>query len=509
MLVRHLGLTLALPLLAVLYGAWTWTDSLQSIGNDSTIYLMTARHFAPWIAADPIWAEAAANSQFPPVFALLLMLTGAADNLLIAHQVTTVGVVAALAMLYAWSTLAGLPRAVALLLLIVCAGLPLMYRGALLILPEPLYLALSLGMLAALVQHRRSDRASWFYVAAAVASVCVLTRTVGVALYAPLLVGAWRSRRRGAWLAMAVSLVPIVLWQLLHRPEHAYGTALSEFYGGPDPLGKLWRHLPYMAANLFEGLRLNIAVTPSLQAVTAPIAAASLLAAAWRALKLEPDGVYVVGYLMTVLLWPFPLESKRFLLVAAPVLLGQLLLVMSALTRRLTSPLAPLPAPLLAVALIACIAPDVARSVQRLSEGLSHFDRQARFFPEWYEADLPGAVEKTALVRAHLDALERIGQHVGADECVVVIKRILVQYHAHRRAYQPAIARVPQAEFDAGIQRAGCGYVFATSVITPDFPDAWYPIDRIPGDKAPVEVVRPWHGDRFGKPVAVLARLPK
>jgi hypothetical protein len=83
--------------------AFCWHSVIATIGDDSVSYLTLARHFSPW-NPDPLAARWAPYfSNFPPLFPLLLALTGGAYDLLVAHMVVAAGGIASLFLVHSYA----------------------------------------------------------------------------------------------------------------------------------------------------------------------------------------------------------------------------------------------------------------------------------------------------------------------------------------------------------------------------------------------------------------------
>jgi 4-amino-4-deoxy-L-arabinose transferase-like glycosyltransferase len=74
------------------------------------------------------------------------------------------------------------------------------------LLSEPLFIALALGMVLAVLEFRGSRETRWAILAGALAGLAALTRNPGPALAIPLLVGLWVGRPRWSW---TVARVPV------------------------------------------------------------------------------------------------------------------------------------------------------------------------------------------------------------------------------------------------------------------------------------------------------------
>jgi hypothetical protein len=73
-------------------------DQLSSFADDSGSYLVMARFFSPFSQAGEALDLAYRDSYLPPLFPLFLAVTGAADNLALAHLL--VGITLLLAVLF-------------------------------------------------------------------------------------------------------------------------------------------------------------------------------------------------------------------------------------------------------------------------------------------------------------------------------------------------------------------------------------------------------------------------
>src|SRR4029077_19291978 len=126
---------------------------------------------------------------FPPLFPLILAVTGAYAHLEAAHAIVAAFAVAALVLFYRYATLrlASVPAALGVAALFVLTPAAWMHIHG--ILSEPLFLTASLGALLFheryLVDKPACDR-EWLVFGLLVALAC-LARLVGVALVAALL----------------------------------------------------------------------------------------------------------------------------------------------------------------------------------------------------------------------------------------------------------------------------------------------------------------------------------
>ena len=306
--------------------AFCWHSVIATIGDDSVSYLTLARHFSPW-NPDPLAARWAPYfSNFPPLFPLLLALTGGAYDLLVAHMVVAAGGIASLFLVHSYararlgSECGSLAVAVLFLLL---PGTWLALTG---ILSESIYLALSLAaLLHEATRVRPGSPARSYAVLGCWMAAALLSRTAGFALllgYAAN-VGFVAWRRRGlpeprVWLPVAIGVAAQLAWLAL-RPKLAV-PAYQQWLG---VLGEAW--LQHPAATLAESWQYlsrgwigdfaSDAAGGATAAFFFGLVALAALAGAVRAARDERlDGWYVLVSVAMLLLWRFNEDNSRRLL---------------------------------------------------------------------------------------------------------------------------------------------------------------------------------------------------
>jgi 4-amino-4-deoxy-L-arabinose transferase-like glycosyltransferase len=209
-----------LACLAPLFLAFAWQGGLASIGDDSASYVAMAQAIAganpailPWVGY---------HTHFPPLFPLVLALSGAARNLAIGHAVVALLAVGALALAYRFVLRETGRRSAAFLLVVAFVLCPTAWISAKGILSEPMYLFASLWALVYFQQRLEDGSGDWrpwlafgFLLAGA-----FFTRVVGATIVAALV--AWFAVRalerrwppRAALLAFVPIgvLLPLWLW---------------------------------------------------------------------------------------------------------------------------------------------------------------------------------------------------------------------------------------------------------------------------------------------------------
>ncbi|HUQ27385.1 MAG TPA: hypothetical protein VM051_02270 [Usitatibacter sp.] len=338
-------LFLALASLALAAGAvavaFTWQRGLATFHDDSASYLVMAQALSPWQTASASVMAQMPYEKYPPLFPLLLALSGAAFEWHWAHFVVAVAFAASVFFLGVYAARAGASAAtgaVAALLYIALPGVWLNLKG---ILSEFPYMAITFGALAwmaARTAGARFTRRDALVLALFLAGA-MLTRTIGFTLAIAVAIAEIatyarardRARLREVAIALALAGVATIAWYAL-RPAGGDDAYLASSAGVVDRAraeGAGW--IATLAAGnasaIFDAW-LNALVIywgepwqPKFLACAA-LAIAGLAASAWRAWKLEADGLYVLLFLAVLIVWPFPGQMYRLALPVFPLVLA-------------------------------------------------------------------------------------------------------------------------------------------------------------------------------------------
>jgi hypothetical protein len=475
---RHILAFALLALVAASYFAWTWQADIGQLGSDGPNYLMMANHYAHGNLADPVYSDNAAYSRFPPLYPLLLAWCHAADNFWRIHLVTTSCLILALAVFYAWLILEGMSSAQSALLVLLFAALPGTWLAGLLVQSEYLYLLWSLLAILLLTVYRRNGAVNALYGAALAIALATLTRTIGIALFAPFALVLLRAPRRGAVLALIVSLLPLLIWYLLHRSRVGYTDALGLIYSG-DGLSTLRAQLAKELPALRTGFGTNFLHHAHLQAIADALGMLCMAGTAWRAIKFKPDAVYIVANLLILMVWPYPEEAQRFLWVLVPLLLAQPILVVtdhkyamvpSQASQWLTG--------IISITVLLMTLPALALASDRYRSAAYTDLPKARIFVSWYGEDAAHAQDVVEIQTAMINSMRRVAKEVPESDCVIGTRPDLVSYFGRRRSYFPPLNSVPDPYFGRQIRATGCHFAFGMYSIDSRYPVPLFPIGR-------------------------------
>jgi hypothetical protein len=331
--------------------AFCWHPVIATIGDDSVSYLTLARYFCAW-NQDPAAARWAPYfSNFPPLFPLLLAVTGGAYDLLAAHMVVAAGGIASVFLVHAYARrrLPGELGALGVtLLFVMLPGTWLALTG---ILSESTYLALSLAALLYEAKRVRPESPARSYAVLGLwMAAALLSRTAGFALLlayaANMGFTAWRRRRLPqprTWLPLVIGMAAQLAW-LASRPKLAV-PAYQQWLG---VLGEAW--LQHPAATFAESWRFlsrgwigDFAADAAGGAGSAlffGLVALAALVGAVRAARAERlDGWYVLASAAMLLAWRFNEDnSRRLLFPLLPLALVHAAETVSAIALRFQEP---------------------------------------------------------------------------------------------------------------------------------------------------------------------------
>lgn len=328
----------ALWLIALLLGARVLyaiiePESLASIADDSSNYMVMARCFSPWSGAG---AETSVCSEqyFPALFPLLLGLLGAESALPLAHLIVVGAFLASLPLLWLHTDrVLGAPAAAhcTVMCFVLLPGTLLGLQG---ILSESTYLLLSVAFLLLVEEGEHPVSPARSVAAGAVLGLLVSTRTVGIALALALLARYLVLRLRGRQgpaplvITLGTAAVLAVTLHGLFPPASTPDDYASLWVGllsnPPDVPG----YLAGQANALLESWLSFIALywtddRPLVWLGLVGILVVCVVGLMLRLWSNRLDAWYVVVYLLVLAAWPFPGQMFRFLFPVMPLLLLQ------------------------------------------------------------------------------------------------------------------------------------------------------------------------------------------
>ena len=446
---------------------FAWQPVLASFADDSASYLVMGQVLSPWGPPPAPVAEAFVREAFyPPLFPLLLGLTGAAYHMAWAHALTALCLAGVLPLVYLLGARWLDDARGGLLALVALALLPSLWIHVKGILSEPLFCLILLALFLVL-EEEKTGKSMW--TASLLMAALVLTRTaalVPVAAYA-----AWALTRRGRSRARLLSPAAVALaaygaWVLL-RPAGTsddYMRIVAErghsIAAAPDPWLALAASLARQANAQAEAWAGSLILFwPQGQVVRlALVALIGALALAGLVLRLRDgraDAWMAGAYLGTFLVWPFYDQMTRFLFPLLPVLILYALLAASALARALRRP------PTGAQALVALLVASLAIPALAFIQGRARAPGPVTLITDWYRT--PDLDEARRRAQVHLDLMadmEAIHGLTQPSDRVMWVTPSYVALLAQRRGVPAPSADLPPEAYRQAVERAHPDYVF-------------------------------------------------
>ena len=497
--------------------AWTcayfvWQPTLATFADDSVSYLVMAQVFSPWQPASPAVAGAFVREAFyPPLFPVILALTGAAHHIAWAHALTALLLAASIPLLYLLGACWLEDRRAAAAAVLCVVLLPSLWVNAKGILTEPLFCLLLLATYYVLDVGGKARGRLWIVALLMVAMV--LTRTAALPMIA--VYALWVLTRRGAApgaklreSAPALAAVGAYgLWVLLRPAATADDYARivlehgSAYLSAQSPLAAIVASLLKQANAVAEGwvgslLLYWVEGHPGRGILAGAVGGLALAGIGLRVLAGKADGWMVAGYLVIFLVWPFYDQMGRFLFPVLPVLILYAFLAAARLLRALGRPQV-LGVGVLALLMLSLTLPAMAFIHQRAQAPGRHAE-----IVDWYRT--PGLDEAHSRAQVHLDLLadmEKIRELTRAGDRVMWVAPSYLALLADRHgvvAPEPDLA--PAAYRDA-VSASGADFVFLSAYHPRDTlrTVAWQAgtralVDNAKADHAKVVHLRTRHG---------------
>ena len=325
--------------------AFVWHDGLASFADDSVSYLVMARYYSPYHALAPAIAYSYTyETNYPPIFPLLLALVDGSHSYPIAHLVVAVCFTTAWMVYYFHLRLNTGSYWLALSVALLFATMPVVWTNLMGILSESLYLLLALVSIYIFDRQQTAPKNEHRYLAtqALLLTLAVLTRNVGIALVGAYVIATFLGAQPGKRLALRrylpalVAIIAVIMWPAI-RPsgfEGLYsdilGDILSKIGATESGSGNLLSSIQPQIAALYPAWASSFLIYWTddwtlRDGVVLLMAAGTFAGLVMRLLRNKIDAWYLLLYLIIVLVWPTSNQMQRFLYPVIPFLLLQLI----------------------------------------------------------------------------------------------------------------------------------------------------------------------------------------
>jgi hypothetical protein len=451
-------------------------------------YIVLARGLSPF-GSDEFSAPWIGHySHFPPVFPLLLLVTGGAWNFFVAHMVVALCALAALVCVYAYGAdrLGG--PAAGFGLAIVFLAMPTAWISILGILSEPLFLALSL---ATLVFHARcGDEGRGMrdgVILGLLLAATLMTRAAGFALFAAYFVHvSFRAVGRRNWpsraelVALLIAVIAQLAWLAMRPHVDSKGYSLDvwmfldRWTDHPSRMAAISGY--FLAGGWISSFWTDSVVPLAVRIALLAIAALGLAGAVRGAMLNRLDSWYVLAGTAMLFMWVFSEDNTRRLLYPlVPLLLGHAAEMLRLAAQRLRAargvPLALLSSAGLVIVLSAPATSLVARKALDREPFFPGFEYSASAITDYYtEVNLKAARAVAWRHAATLAGLELLDQVTPPDARVMWVRPEYVGVLGRRRGV-PSYSSWDHAVLAREILRTGTTHVIASRLFKSDLAD--------------------------------------
>ena len=428
-------LLVGIVLLLAIYFYFAISNPNSGAFSDSVRYLFMADYFHG--VTDALTAQMAHESIFPPMFPFILSVFGAGtETISTAHIVVVLALVIACAVYFWWLSLYQVTVNERLMTLLLLLLLPGVFFQALLITSEFLFLAWVLGSLAAMEKSRSND--NWILLAALLAGLSIATRTIGIALLPSLILACRSMGYRKLILAAVLSLGPYLLWQLLRDSSldsrgymEIYSLYLDQF-SFADIIHNFGIHLQ-LIWEIWIRIFDRMAATHTVLLHTLLLISVSPVFVL-RVARLKSEAVFLLVYLVIIMLWPFPREIERFVIILVPIFLFYCLLAIKYIIRKYElSAISHLLAAAIFGFILISITPSLYNVLHRYSMPAPEELSAHRYSKSWYEkisdSDTIASAQRIEKVYQLLRAVD---DHISEEECVYTTARDFVTLYSRR-----------------------------------------------------------------------------
>ncbi len=418
---------------------FSYQISYAGFNWDDAYYLLMADKFSPYQEEVSVSvALTTGQRNYPPIYPLYMALFGGGSAHIGAAQLATAAaLVIAFIAFHFWLIRQSINPVAALLLTTVAVLSPITLLHFQTLWSEHLYLALSISALLCLRLSDRNDK--YWLLAGALVALASLTRSVGITLIAAFAIHAFINKPPRRGLLILIAALPFIaersLNALLNSSSHRYELLFTS-----RSLQDLWLSLSQSPFHYYSAWIKAFSFNPHLPTIVLACVVMALAAIELflRLKEKRVDAFYVLFYLVTIVLWPYPEHAYRFIYPVFFILLGYAAFSLLRCSRPVgTNPRGI--AHLMGILLFITVSiPAVLHTATRLSEPIPPHLADYRHTIIWIAGqDTVDAID-TAAARDRLIRDMRVIEEMTAEgSCVYTEFPPLVRLFAKRPALAP------------------------------------------------------------------------
>jgi len=438
---------------------------------DGAIYLQMADYFSPFYSSSVgEHGFLLSHYPFPPLYPMFLgYVGGGSRSPEVSYLSSGIIMLAVLYVTYIWYRQLGLGRGISLASMLCFALMPVTLQHLLVIESEHLYLLLTLS--GFVVLNRAVAGVARYSLPGVFFGLSSLTRTIGIIAIVAYALVVWRNHRMGrVIILLTVSILPLALWVGYKAVYFSHGGYLSSLYEGfrgdvvtnvltqaNVNLRLLWLYW----VGCFDYQRMAY-VGFFLWPVSLLIVGGLLM----RLRKLEADAVYVAGYIVVILIWPYPAQMERFIYTILPFLLIYGVLTLCYIYSKLPGFLVgsrsvPVYAYMVLVAIL--VAPSLFSMWNNLYHPVAMKYTDLARTSSWLTASDVNKVKFSyEFMRRIYQSMEDVSGLVPAGECIISTEPAYLMLYSGRKSIKPKSQGVADEAFLESIRP--CKYIFMMSV---------------------------------------------
>ena len=502
---QNIIVALFLCLIFVMYCVWSFSPVLAQFGGDNATYLLTAKLFSPYIPSSLVSEYFAAQSQYPPLYPLLLSLVGGAESILLAHILTTFFLIFSILVMYRWAFSLGLGKLHALALVVIFAMTPGTYMQALSILSENLYLLLSLSVLCVITLKDNNEKWDWLAVFLVVCAS--LTRSAGLPLVLSFIIYIFIIKKRNKYLLSLTALLPMIVWGLFNNQSStSYATLFSEYYSA-DFVAVIFQQMLDQSIYMLSVWHRTFTNGSSGYLLLSIFAILCSFGVVYSLYMKRIDGIYVLLYILMILAWPYPAESMRLLYPVVPVLLVQVSILMKDFSPNWNSIYgANIGNIILEGILLIILVPNLALTISRFIVPVEEYLAPYKRTYDWYDPNPNSAINGIKFTHGIISSLKDAKNYVPEEQCVYSIKPSVIGLYMERISHKPPTISVDDKNFYKIVEQSNCKYFYMLPFASPTYSTSFYPYERM---KDYIDIIKVYYldNDNKGQIVAILAKL--
>lgn len=467
--------------LSLIYCFWTWSNLLGMFGGDNAWYLLMAKYLSPYSEHSETVDFFARHSPYPVLMPLILAYFGGAENIAIAHFITTIFLLLSFYLLYIWMLNLNFSKWISILTIFVFAITPITYIHALEILSENYFLFFCLLSIYLIEIHDQHDnKKNIIYLAAITVGLSILIRNAGVSLiFAFIIYSILKFKSKKSVTLILLSITPLILSTLLSFKipgQHSYLDWMLNIYQQMNSFNKIYIHFADHFSNFLSGWFNIFSANNNAEKIIFLILGFICISGTFlRLINKKLDGFFVATYLALILLWPFAHEPQRYLYPILPILIVHGLYIFHRKKEKLKIPVNVI----MLLIILATNIPVLLWATSRYFSPINPEYSEYKHSGHWYKYDYAAAISSVKYTEQLTSDMKNIGSFLEQDDCVYHIKPSILSLYSDKLSFSPPDEKLNQNEFLKELKINNCKYFLTIPQYSISYSEPHYPLKQI------------------------------